>query len=341
MQDVFGLIFANYTGTDFGELLSKRTIASLPYAGRYRLVDFPLSNMVNSGIGTVGLIMPSNYRSLIDHVGSGKQWNLDKKIGGLFILPGTVYGTHGTTQKFTLSDIIVNHRYIERRSNQNYAMITSASKVCNVDYSDMIDRHIKSGRAVTFAYYKDGGELKPLDTFMVNRSVLVSIINGYAGYAHLDLVDLLTKELEPSEIGSYVFDDYVINIETIEDYVKASFCLLDPLLHKKIFRGENSIYTKIQDEPPTHYSDTASVKNSLVSAGCIIEGSIENCILFRNVRIEEGASLKNCIVFQHGTIESGAEITNAILDKYVTATRGVKLSGGERRPLIIEKNTVL
>ena len=309
MQDVFGLIFANYTGTDFGELLSKRTIASLPYAGRYRLVDFPLSNMVNSGIGTVGLIMPSNYRSLIDHVGSGKQWNLDKKIGGLFILPGTVYGTHGTTQKFTLSDIIVNHRYIERRSNQNYAIITSASKVCNVDYSDMIEKHIKSGRAVTFAYYKADGELKPLDTFMVNRSVLVSIINGYAGYAHLDLVDLLTKELEPSEIGSYVFEDYVINIETIE--------------------------------PPTHYSDNALVKNSLVSAGCIIEGSIENCILFRNVHVEEGASLKNCIVFQHGTIESGAEITNAILDKYVTATRGVKLSGGERRPLIIEKNTVL
>ena len=106
MTDVFGLVFANYTGTDFGELLSKRTIASLPYAGRYRLVDFPLSNMVNSGIGTVGLIMPSNYRSLIDHVGSGKQWNLDKKIGGLFVLPGTVYGSHGTTQKFTLSDIM-------------------------------------------------------------------------------------------------------------------------------------------------------------------------------------------------------------------------------------------
>ena len=341
MRDVFGIVFANYTGSDFGELLSKRTIASLPYAGRYRLVDFPLSNMVNSGIDTIGLIMPSNYRSLIDHVGSGKQWNLDKKIGGLFILPGTVYGSHGTTQRFTLSDLMENHRYIERRSYQNYALISSASKVCNVSYSDMIEQHIRSGRAVTFAYYRTPDGLKPMDCFMVNRSVLMSIIKGYSGYSHLDLVDLLDKELSASDKGAYVFDDYVIDIETIQDYVKASFDLLDPMLHKKLFRGENSIYTKVQDEPPTRYSDTATVKNSLVSAGCIIEGSIENCILFRNVRVEKGAKLKNCIVFQHCTMEEDSEITYAILDKYVTATKGVKISGGVRKPLIVEKNIVL
>ena len=207
MQDVFGLIFANYTGTDFGELLSKRTIASLPYAGRYRLVDFPLSNMVNSGIGTVGLIMPSNYRSLIDHVGSGKQWNLDKKIGGLFILPGTVYGTHGTTQKFTLSDIIVNHRYIERRSNQNYAIITSASKVCNVDYSDMIEKHIKSGRAVTFAYYKADGTLieDPADpaTGVVFR-------NKYQASGSIDL--RAWKQLPDGELKDYNTGDNKFNL---------------------------------------------------------------------------------------------------------------------------------
>ena len=342
MNNVFGIIFANYNASGFGELLHRRTIASLPFGGRYRLVDFPLSNMVNSGIGTVGLIMPAAYRSRIDHVGSGKEWNLNKKIGGLFILPGTVFSGSSNTEKFMLSDLLVNHRYIERRAEGTYALISSANVVCNLDYTQMIQQHTDSGKAVTFAYYKDpDGEEKSLDCFIVSRAILMSIIESYPRSSHLDLVQLLQKEFGPDNTGRYVFDDYVRPIDTIEEFVSANRELLDPQIHKLLFRGERSVFTKIQDEAPTIYNDGCSVKNSLIPAGCKISGSVENSILARSVVVEEGASVKNCILFQHCTVKKGTVIENAILDKYVTISTSVRLCGGTERPLIIGKNLTL
>ena len=339
MRSVFGIIFANYTAAGFGELLSRRTIASLPYGGRYRLVDFPLSNMVNTGIQTVGLIMPSSYRSLIDHVGRGKEWSLDRKTGGLFILPGTVFGYNSTNQKFTISDLIVNHRYIERRENGTDAIIVSANKVYNTDYSEMIKQHHDENRSVTFAFYKDAdGNTRPLDCFIVKRDILMNIINGYSGYMHMDIVDLLNKEIPEDEKGTYVYEGYVRSIDTIEDYIAASFDLLDSDFHKKLFRGEKRIFTKIQDEPPTVYGDNAQAINSLVSAGCRIYGKVDNCILFRNITVEEGAVLRNCIVFNHCTVRSGAVIENAVLDKYIDISEKIILSGVPGKTLIIGKN---
>ena len=342
MNNVFGIIFANYNASGFGELLHRRTIASLPFAGRYRLIDFPLSNMVNSGIGTVGLIMPTAYRSLIDHVGSGKEWNLSKKIGGLFILPGTVFSGSSNTEKFMLSDLLVNHRYIERRAEGTYALISSANEVCNLDYTEMIEQHIESGKTVTFAYFKDeNGEEKSLDCFVVSRETLLGIIKSYPRSSHLDLVELLKSEFGQDDIGRYVFDAFVRPIDTIEDYIKANRELLDSQIHKDLFRGERAIFTKIQDEAPTIYNDGCVVKNSLIPAGCNISGTVENCVLARNVEVEEGACLKNCIVFQHCIIKRGSVIENAILDKYVTVSTSVRLCGGTERPLIIGKNLTL
>ncbi len=342
MKNVFGIIFANYNAAGFGELLHRRTIASLPFAGRYRLIDFPMSNMVNSGIGTVGVIMPAAYRSLIDHIGSGKEWNLSKKIGGMFILPGTVFSGSSNTQKFMLSDLLVNHRYIERRPEGTYALISSANEVCNVDYSEMIDQHIASGKSVTFAYFKDeDGAEKSLDCFIVSRDILMGLIKSYPRSSHLDLVELLKTTYGAEDTGRYVFDTYVRPIDTIEDYVKANMELLDPQIHKLLFRGERAVFTKIQDEAPTIYNDGCEVKNSLVPAGCKISGKVENCILARSIEIEEGASLKNCIVFQHCIVKRGTVIENAILDKYVTISSSVRLCGGTERPLIIGKNLTL
>ena len=342
MKNVFGIIFANYTAGDFGELLTRRTIASLPFASRYRLVDFPLSNMVNSGIQTVGLIMPSVYRSLIDHVGSGKEWGLDRKTGGLFILPGTVFSSKGNRQKFTLSDLLVNQRYIVRRKHSTDALITCASKIYNIDFTDLIEQHRAEDRTVTFAYYKaPDGELKSLDCFIVKHNVLIDIIDSYSTYSHLDLVELLQKEIPQEEIGTYIFGGKVESIDCLADYVRASFDLLDSDRHKELFRGERRVFTKVQDEPPTRYGDHASAKNSLVPAGCKIDGKVENSILFRNVTVEEGAVLKNCIIFQHCVIRSGAVLENVILDKYVDAGKGVKLQGGVDKPLIIGKNQEL
>jgi len=339
MKNVFGIIFANYTAEGFGDLLSRRTIASLPYGGRYRLVDFPLSNMVNSGITTVGLIMPSFYRSLIDHVGSGKEWNLDRKIGGLYILPGTVYGGHSTKESIRLSDLLENHRYIERRPDESFALIASASKVYNMDYRPLIEQHRESGKTVTFVYYKNRhGERVSLETLIVNKEVLMGLVRDFSSYSHLDLAKLLHQEIEPRDVGRYEFNGYVRSIDSVQDYVKASKELLIPKIQEELFRGERSIYTKTQDEAPTLYGDNAKVKNSIISAGCEIEGTVENCILFRNVKVNKGAKLKDCIVMQHSKIAEDAELDNVILDKYVKITKGVKLTGGEERPVIVRKN---
>ncbi len=339
MKNVFGIIFANYTGQGFGELLSKRTVASLPLGGRYRLVDFPMSNMVNSGITTVGIIMPSYYRSLIDHVGSGKEWNLDRKIGGLFILPGTVYGGHNTKEIIMLSDILENRRYLQRREQEKYALIVSASKVYNMDYRPMITEHIASGRSVTFANYKTkDGEYKPLNCMVINRDLLINIVDSYASFPHLDLVDLLQQEIPAGDIGAYDFEGYVKSVDSLHDYIDASFDLLNKDVHFELFRSERTIFTKIQDEAPTNYGEKASVKLAMISAGCDIGGKVENSILFRNVVVEEGAKVRNCILMQHTTIKAGAVLENAVMDKYCTVGKDVKLRGTYENPIVIGKN---
>ena len=342
MKNVFGIIFANYTAEGFGALLSQRTIASLPYGGRYRLIDFPLSNMINSGITTVGVIMPSSYRSLIDHIGSGKEWNLDRKIGGLFILPGTIYGGHNTQESIMLSDLLTNSRYIQRRESETYALIASSNKVYNMDYRPMVEQHIESGKTVTFAFYRDkAGNPRKLETLIVNRAELMTLVNDFASYSHLDLARLLQKEIPGSDIGRYEFSGYVKNVDSVQDYLEASFDLLDPAIQDAVFRGPRTIYTKTQDEAPTFYGDDAKVDNSLISAGCEIDGTVENCILFRNVKVAKDAVLKNCIVMQHTTIGAGANLENMIMDKYITVNEGVKITGNPEKPMIIRKNAVL
>ena len=342
MKNVFGIIAANYTANDFGGLLARRTIASLPFGGRYRLVDFALSNMVNSGIGTVGLIMPAYYRSLIDHVGSGKEWNLDKKIGGLYILPGTVYGGHNTSERFLLSDLLVNHRYIERREKDTHALITSSSFVYNMDYTPFIKQHIDGDYSASYVYYtNENGEKVLMDCFMVKRSVLLSIISNYSAYGHLDIVKLIKREIPEEKIGSYEYTGYVKNINSIQDYVEASRDMLKRDNQLSLFMGERQIRTKIQDEAPTRYGENAKVTASLVSAGCEIDGTVEQSVISRSVIIEEGAYVKNCIIFQHCRIKKGARLENAILDKYVKAGENITLSGSDTKPLIIGKNMSL
>ena len=166
----------------------------------------------------------------------------------------------------------------------------------------------------------------------------MDIIDGYSGFMHMDLVELLNKEIPEEEKGTYIYEGYVRSIDTINDYIAASFDLLDSDFHKKLFRGEKKIFTKIQDEPPTIYGDNAKAINSLVSAGCRINGTVDNCILFRNVTVEEGATIKNCIVFNHCTIKNGAILENAVLDKYIDVSENMKLYGVAEKPLIIGKN---
>ncbi len=338
-KKAFGVICANYAAESFGELLEKRTIASLPFGGRYRMVDFPLSAMVHAGIDTVGLIMPYRYRSLIDHVGTGKPWNLDRKIDGLFTLPSEPLAASDMGHRVHLADLIANKRYFQRRPGGSYGVFMATSTICNIDLKPLMEAHEKSGKQVTLVHYKNSaGKECTLDLAFVSREVLLIMIDRYTDRPYEDSTTALLKCVLPKDINRYEYTGYVKEINDVSDYIEASFALLDPGTHKKIFNPERIVYTKTQDEAPALYSRGSSVKNSLVSAGCVVEGSIENCILFRNVTIKKGAVLKNCIVMQHTRIESGTKLTNCILDKYVRVSEGVIMEGGRERPIIIGKN---
>jgi len=339
MNKTFGVICANYDLDEFGALLDKRTISSLPIAGRYRMIDFPLSAMVHAGITAVGIIMPYYYRSLIDHVGTGKAWGLDRKIDGLFPLPGHIYAREESGYKLHVSDVIYNHRFFERRSDDMNAVFMATSYVYNVDLKPIIESHEKSGKAVTTVYKKTkDGEKQFLDIIIMSKKTIMDISAVYKDRQYMSWFEATMEFLGKKQFNEYEYKEYAKEIISPKDYMDVSMDLLKPSTMQDVFKRSQEIITKTQDEAPARYSDSAKVSNSFVSAGCRIEGTVENCILFRNVTVEKGAILKNCIVMQHTKIKSGAKLCNVIADKYATIGKDVKLEGGSERPIIVHKN---
>jgi len=335
----FGVICANYDEQGFESLLETRTVASIPFGGRYRMVDFPLSAMVHAGITTVGLIMPHYYRSLIDHVGTGKPWSLDRKIDGLFTLPGSMASLEDSKAKIRLGDLIANHRYFERRPEDSYGIFMATSNIFNMDLKPVMEFHEKNGKPVTFICGKNKkGEKVSMHAACVSRELLLKIIETYKNQPYRSLADVLRKEVSPKDTNEYLFEGYNAEISNVEDYINASMDLLNPDIHNELFTKKRIIYTKTQDEAPAHYCSGSSVKNSLVAAGCRIEGSIENCIIFRNVTIEKGAVLKNCIVMQHSKVHENAKLSNCILDKYVHISKDLEIKASKNKPFVIPKN---
>ena len=367
MKTTIGLISANYTNEKFGTLAAKRTLASLPYGGRYRLIDFPLSNMINSGISTVGLITPYNYRSLMDHVGVGKAWSLGRKVGGMFILPGSVYGVRSSASKFLQRDIIQNRRYIDR-DTADYVLFCGSNKVFNMDFRPLIEQHERNAYPITLAYKKvehgencdgfflnvdDSGKVAGirynaegeanyfLDCFVIDREFLISFINWFDALSYMDVMEIVMDSLNDIGVDAYEFQGYVGAVNNLDDYMRVNMDLLKPEIRTELFNSERKIFTKVQDEPPVLYRPTANVKNSIISAGCIVEGEVENSIIFRSSHIKPGAVVKNCIIMQHGMICEDAYAANMICDKYVTIGRGARIEGGADHPFVIGKNQEL
>ena len=357
-RNTLGIICANYNDDAFKELTENRSVATLPFGGRYRLIDFALSNMVNSGFTTVGLILPHMYVSLLDHVGDGKPWGLSKKDGGLFVLPGTVYGARKKQSKFLLRDFIINRKILDKEKAE-YVLVCDSSKVMNIDYSDFIESHISSGCPISFLY-KETEDVKPgtylsirpdgtvgsccgpddsdklfLDCFIMNRSFMIDFLGWYESIDHEDVIDIVTDNLRTFKVNTFEFKDYCGVINDIIDYRRISMDLLHSKVRKSLFEGERPIITKPQDEAPTIYRSGSDVKSCLVASGCIIEGTVENSIIFRDAKIAKGAVVKNSIVMQHFTINEGCRVENVICDKYVTVNPGTSITGGRNNPVIV------
>ena len=361
MEKISGIITANYLYDRSEPLTAHRGIASLPYGGRYRLIDFPLSNMMNFGLTSVGVITPHRYRSLLDHIGSGKPWALDRKRGGLFILPGTSYGLSHSDSRFILKDIAVNEEFL-RRGGSQYVIVSSSGIVANINYDDLCKTHFESGADITMLYSTncrscsnlmglklDGdrvigttenpakGEPAFIESFIIGTDFLLKLIEWYSAIDHLDLFEAIQFDLDKMDVRACEFDGYCANICDAQSYYEHSLDLLNPDIRADVFNTEAPIMTKIQDTVPTKYMSDCKVSNSLIAAGCAIEGTVENSILFRHVTIEPGAVVKNSIIMQGCTVKAGACIENAIIDRGHVIAANTILRGCEDKIFVLPK----
>ena len=364
MDRVTGMISANYETKALGSLTSERTIASLPFGGRYRMIDFPLSNMVNSGIQTVGLITPYKYRSVMDHIGAGKEWSLDRKNGGLFILPGSVFGVSSSQARFLLRDLKRNEVFL-KRSQAEFVLLTTTDTVYNMDYRPMVDKHVETGADITMLYHEatsdapndmaltfSGDQITGFSRggsagdnlfrccFVIRRALLMNILEWYAAVDYLDIFEALEPDLGKMDIRGYRFSGYIRNIATVKDYFEHSMDLLQSEVREELFSRESPIMTKVQDSVPTKYLEGAVVKNALIPAGCVIQGTVENSILFRGVKVMPGAVVRNSILMQSCVVEAGAVVENAIIDRGNTIAAGTVLKGAPDNAFILNKHLI-
>ena len=377
-MSVQGIIFSNLHDKNIPELTHRRTMASVPYAGRYRLIDFTLSNMVNSGITDVYVITHYNYQSLMDHIGAGKDWDLARRSGGIKILPPYIsaFANNQNALYNSRMEALKSINYSLSRFNSDYVVLSDCDVICNIDLNDMINDHIENNADITVATKRvllsresasrnvigeaseDGRilDVNPyptnvtgyrdinLNILVINREYLQSIVldaiaHGYSSFNR----DVLSRNASRRNYRIYKYEGYFANINSLEDYFTHSMELLGSSENRSmLFDVKNRpIYTKVRNSAPTRYSATSSVKNSLIADGCIIDGSVENSILFRGVKVSRGASIKNSILFQDTVIGENVFANCVITDKNVVVRDGRILSGHESLPFFIEKGKMI
>lgn len=365
-NNALGIIFANVHDNLIPELTSKRSMASVPFGARYRLIDFSLSNLVNASITKVGIITRENYQSLMDHLGSGKAWDLDRKNGGIFILPPYSINTMNVFRGHV--DALVGITKFLERSQEEYVVMCDADVVANIDIEEMIDAHRKSGADVTVAYktgklpsncedimvfdHDEEGwitDIKTaensetavdfgLDIFVLKRELLLSFIKDAARKNAVSLTnDVFIPKLSGIKMLGYKVETFAEIIDSVLGYVNISKMLLNASVRKELFNTERPIYTKTRDDMPTRYGIEAEVKNSLVGNGCVIEGTVKNSILFRGVKVEKGATVENCILMQETVVKSNALIKNVTADKSCVINENITLMGSDEKYIFIEK----
>ncbi len=371
MKKLSGIIFSNIYDGALGDLTAKRTVASLPFGGRYRQIDFVLSSMVNSNITSVGVITKYNYESLMDHLGSCEEWDLNRKNGGLYIIPPFAFGRsdvyHGKLEAL--------HTALNFLKSQNtdYIVLSDTITICNIDYRVVLSEHIASGKDVTaiaskphsgadnypavFEINRDGSAKSislncsagknsyvGFGMFIMEREALIKVVEECvsAGFYHFEK-DFLQKYFNEGKItvNVYNFGGTVLRNRDIATYLKNNLKLTDEQVHNGLFKPSAPIYTKVRDEIPTYYGDTSSVNECIVADGCVIKGELENSVLFRDVKVEEGAKVIGSVIMQGTKIGKGAYIENAIVDKNVIITEGARLIGAKQSPVIVKKGETI
>jgi glucose-1-phosphate adenylyltransferase len=333
-KQLLGVIDATTFHEGLEELTVQRSLAAVPIAGRYRLIDFVLSSMVNSGIRSVAIFPKFQYRSLMDHLGSGKNWDLNRKRDGLFFFPSP--NIEGNSQGIgCFNHFAANLDYFDR-SLQKYTLISNCYTVSNMDYSAVLKEHIQSGCDIT-EMTKNG---RSLGMYILKTSLLVELIKNREETGYTTMRDVVLDLNQHHKVCRYEYQGYAVMIRSIEDYYSTNLSMLDENVWKQVFLKNSPIYTKVKDEPPTRYLKGSSVQNAMIANGCQIEGTVENSIIARGVKIGKGSVVKNCIILQKTHIGENCVLDSAILDKDVRVEDDTVMIGLADKPHVIRKGTV-
>ena len=372
MTNVLGILFANTHEGSVPELASKRTMASIPFGGRFRMVDFPLSGMSNSGMSKVGIITRANYQSLLDHIGSARPWDLSRTDGGLTLL--APFGRNTDTGLFRgkLEALYSCISFI-RHTDCEYTVLTDCDLVINPDFHHLVDAHIESGADITAVCHTDeyteeetkdascfklgengrveavainramaGRRTMDLNIYVMKTSLLISLVEDLVSLGKYSFSrDVLQEKVGELDIRAYEFDGFYRRICDLDSYYKANMALLDHENLAKLVKSERPVYTKDRADAPARYGFNCSVKNSLIANGCIIEGVVENSILFRGVKVGKGTIVKNAILMQDTVVGKDCCLLNVITDKNVTVNDGQTVTSAESCPLYISKGRTL
>ncbi|MBE6665189.1 MAG: glucose-1-phosphate adenylyltransferase subunit GlgD [Ruminococcaceae bacterium] len=377
-MSVTGIIFSNLHDNEISELTRVRTLASVPFGCRYRLIDFPLSNMVNSNISNINVITQYNYHSLMDHIGSGKDWDLARRSGGIKILPPYINSDASmrTNLSNTRLEALKSVGYSIAQMTSDYVVMADCNVICNIDFNDVLNDHIANGADVTIAVKrmnldramakantlvfssKEGRitDLLPnptnyegyadvsLNIIVLNRKylqefVLDSIAHGYSSITR----DVFLKSLYARNFRIYRYEGYFACISSFDDYFT---CNMQLIKNEELFNSffgveERPIFTKVRNSAPTYYSEDSKVENSLIADGCVIEGTVENSILFRGVKVGKGAVVKNSILFQDTIISEASSVAYTVCDKNVVIRNNVNISGHTTLPLYIDRGRMV
>ena len=372
MNDLHGILFAYHSDSNLGELTRPRNTCSLPFGGRYRLIDFMLSSNVNAGISDVGLIVHESYQSLLDHVGSGKDWDLSRKHGGLRILPPFGVAERGGSGEYrgNMEALAGIYTYLQN-IRQEYVIMGWGDMVVNLPVAEVFQQHPDSGADITIlctqevkgaprntVYITQGPDglvsdlsinpahaanaLESLETYIISKKLLLDMVDYCAAHnIHNFSRGVLLPRLSTLKVLPYLHRGYVARFQSVADYFQHSMDLLDPAVRADLFDPDRPIRTKDQSNPSTYYGPDAKSVHSLVADGCFIEGEVENSILSRGVIVEKGAKVSNSVLMQGTIIRAGASLSYTITDKNVQVNQDRMLMGHSTYPLAISKDSIV
>lgn len=368
-NNMLGLIFSNMHEEQLHDLTENRTMGSVPFGGKYCLIDFPLSNMVNSGINKVGIITKRNYQSLMDHLGSGKSWNLSRKREGLFILPPFEAELYKPNDRI---ELLASAQTFLQNSKEEYVLLTDSNMICNIDYAAVLARHVQTKADITVicrtgkipvgmaapAVYTAGPDglvrdmlIAPrtegaccfgMNMMLIRRELLIRLVSDCVSRDLSNFKrDLLQRHLSNYQVYIYEYRGFAKLVCSGIAYFEANMSLMLPDVRAQLFDPRRPIYTKVHDDMPARYGLGAVVTNSIVSDGCVIEGEVRNSVLFRDVHVGKGTKVENCVLLQNTAVGTDCRLNYVIADKNVLIKNGRSLLGFESYPVYISKKSVV